>query len=428
MKAPIALIGNPSRARTYLRAAVRKARLRFERLLLPASGNPARHTDFRRVVSLVAALAVGFFLPSLPMAGVPIELWPGFLVVATLAGAIIAGSLFVAPRSALLLIGIAALDAFVVGWLGWLFGGYYHQIGLVFMLVVIAHAVVHGLRASMTVALLGAIIVPTLIEPAGANPTDPVYALIYLSGAALVPWTAARLADRRFHALQRHLAATRAAQREAVLILARAAEAKDEVTGDHVARVGDLSARLAERAGMDVATITDLRFAAMLHDVGKLHVPDRILLKPGPLDREEWAIIRQHTIWGQRILGSTAGFTLARTIARSHHENWDGSGYPDGLMGDGIPLAARIVRLADVFDALSNRRPYKEPWSIERCLDELARGTGKDFDPELAPLFIALLESHVPATAPVGAVPAAPGGGLVVVPVRPPRGSKTLAA
>ena len=103
---------------------------------LPPNGSPARNTDFRRVVSLVAALAVGFFLPSLPLASVPFALWPPFLVAATLAGAILAGSLFITPRSTLLLIGIAVLDAFVVGWLGWLFSGYYHQLGLVFMLVV----------------------------------------------------------------------------------------------------------------------------------------------------------------------------------------------------------------------------------------------------------------------------------------------------
>jgi putative two-component system response regulator len=130
----------------------------------------------------------------------------------------------------------------------------------------------------------------------------------------------------------------------------------------------------------------------MLHDVGKLHVPDRILRKPGRLTRAEWRIVQQHTIWGERILGSTDGFEMARTIARSHHENIDGSGYPDGLAGDAIPLVAKIVRIVDVFDALRSDRPYKPAWELDRCLEEIERDAGKVFDPDLAAEFLRLFE------------------------------------
>jgi putative two-component system response regulator len=133
----------------------------------------------------------------------------------------------------------------------------------------------------------------------------------------------------------------------------------------------------------------------MLHDVGKLHIPDRILLKPGPLDADEWALIRRHTIEGERILGSSDGFALARQVVRWHHENWDGSGYPDEIAGERIPFSARIVRIVDVFDALSTARPYKEAWPPDRVWDELLRQRGRLFDPGLVALFESLLVERV---------------------------------
>src|SRR5206468_2356609 len=148
-----------------------------------------------------------------------------------------------------------------------------------------------------------------------------IYAFIYLSGAALVPWTAGRLAQRRAAALHIQLELTTTTEREAVMALARAAEAKDHATGDHVVRVGDIAQRLALRAGLSTLDAEDLRFAAMLHDVGKLHLPDTLLQKPGPLTPDEWETVKQHTVWGERILGSSDGFELARRVARWHHEN-----------------------------------------------------------------------------------------------------------
>lgn len=177
-------------------------------------------------------------------------------------------------------------------------------------------------------------------------------------------------------------------QRDGMIALARGAEAKDTDTGDHVVRVQLLAEELARAAGVDAERAADIGWSAMLHDVGKLHVPDRILLKPGPLTADEWAIMRRHPIWGAEILAQGDGFEVARRIARWHHENFDGSGYPDGLRGEQIPLEARIVRIADAFDAITHRRPYKEARAIEWALEEIARCAGSQFDPELARAFI----------------------------------------
>lgn len=386
---PIALkLSSPPLPLSRLEAAL-------EHVLVPAAtaGTAADglSNGYGRVVGVIAGLAVGFFLPALTIADVPPERWLIFSMAAASVGLIVGGSFILLGRRSRWLVAAAAVNSLAVASLGHLYHPYFNQLVLLYALVVAAHAVVHGLRPSLVAAALGALLVPFVIQiGVQVNPSDPVYALIYLVGAALVPWTAERLAAYRAVALRDQLALTVATEREAVMILARAAEAKDQVTGDHVLRVGDISAQLARRAGLDEAIAEDIRFAGMLHDVGKLHVPDRLLTKPGPLDEDEWAIIQRHTIWGERILGSSAGFELARRIARSHHENWDGSGYPDRLRGEDIPLAARMVRLADAFDAMRNPRPYKEAWPLERCLEAIARRAGSLFDPDLARELLAI--------------------------------------
>jgi hypothetical protein len=177
-------------------------------------------------------------------------------------------------------------------------------------------------------------------------------------------------------------------QRDGMVALARGAEAKDTDTGDHVVRVQLLAEELALATGLDAERAADIGWSAMLHDVGKLHVPDRILLKPGPLSADEWVTMQRHPVWGAEILAQGEGFEVARRIARWHHENIDGSGYPDGLRGDHIPLEARIVRIADAFDAMTHQRPYQPARATEWALEELARFAGTQFDPELARLFI----------------------------------------
>ena len=124
--------------------------------------------------------------------------------------------------------------------------------------------------------------------------------------------------------------------------MAKAAESRDTEAGEHVRRIELTSRQLALRAGLDDRLAAEVGWAATLHDIGKLRVPEPILLKPGPLDGDEWDVVRRHPIWSEQALGSGEGLATAREIARSHHENWDGTGYPDGLYGDRIPLAARI--------------------------------------------------------------------------------------
>lgn len=176
--------------------------------------------------------------------------------------------------------------------------------------------------------------------------------------------------------------------------LGRAAEYKDNETGRHVIRMSHYARVMALKAGVpdDEA---DLIFNAMpMHDIGKIGIPDRIILKPGPLDEEEWAIMRQHPQIGADIIGEHNHplMQYARTIALTHHEKWDGSGYPNGLIGEQIPFVGRLAALADVYDALTSKRPYKEAWSIERAASVIHEGAGKHFDPGLMSLFDASLE------------------------------------
>ena len=182
---------------------------------------------------------------------------------------------------------------------------------------------------------------------------------------------------------------------ETIVRLSRAAEYKDEDTGAHIVRMSNYSALLAERLGLNDATVQRILYAAPMHDVGKIGIPDQVLLKPGRLNPEEWKIMRQHTVIGGRILeGAKEGFIkLAEVIAMTHHEKWDGSGYPNGLAGRDIPVVGRVVALADVFDALMSKRPYKEPFSLEKSLDIIRGGRGGHFDPEVVDVFMDSLDS-----------------------------------
>jgi putative two-component system response regulator len=173
-----------------------------------------------------------------------------------------------------------------------------------------------------------------------------------------------------------------------------AAERLDDATGEHCHRVGRLAALLAHEIGLepDVCFLIDL--AARLHDIGKLQVPDAILLKPGKLSPGEFEIMKSHTTAGSEILGMVdiPQMHIAQEIARHHHERWDGSGYPDGLKGSAIPVAARVSTLADVFDALTHERPYKPAWSLDAAMTEIAGLAGRQFDPDIVPVFLALVE------------------------------------
>jgi putative two-component system response regulator len=185
----------------------------------------------------------------------------------------------------------------------------------------------------------------------------------------------------------------RASRLEIVQRLGLAAEYKDNETGLHVIRMSHFARILGLAAGMTEAEADDLLHAAPMHDVGKIGIPDRILQKPGPLDPDEWKIMQSHAAIGAEIIGQhdSGMLALARNIALSHHEKWDGSGYPAGLAGERIPLEGRICAVADVFDALTSVRPYKKAWTEEEAIDFLVKQKGKHFDPALVDLFITQL-------------------------------------
>ena len=172
--------------------------------------------------------------------------------------------------------------------------------------------------------------------------------------------------------------------------LARAAEFRDDDTGQHTQRVGHLSARLAQILGRPASEVELIRRAAPLHDVGKIGVPDRVLLKAGRLDREEILLMQRHTIIGGAILSGSAVplLALGREIATAHHERWDGAGYPTGAVAAEIPISGRIVAVADVFDALTHGRPYKKAWSVLDAQAEIKRERGKQFDPDVVDAFL----------------------------------------
>jgi putative two-component system response regulator len=179
---------------------------------------------------------------------------------------------------------------------------------------------------------------------------------------------------------------------ETIYRLSVAAEYKDEDTGAHIKRMSHYSAAIARKMGLNDRTVEAILYSAQMHDIGKIGILDKVLLKPGKLDSIEWDIMRQHAVIGGKILeGSDAGFIrLAEVIALTHHEKWDGSGYPRNLRGKSIPLAGRIAAIADVFDALTSRRPYKEPFALEKAYAILKEGRGTHFDPNVVDAFFAV--------------------------------------
>jgi len=185
----------------------------------------------------------------------------------------------------------------------------------------------------------------------------------------------------------------RASQEETIYRLSRAAEFRDDETGQHLQRMSRYCQVIARRIGLDEATCELLRIASPMHDVGKLGIPDRILLKPGRLTPEEFTVMKGHAEIGYRILvGSEATpLKMAATIAHTHHEKWDGNGYPRGLAGEDIPLYGRIAAIADVFDALTSARPYKPAWKLEDALTLMRQNRGTHFDPNLIDVFFEAL-------------------------------------
>ncbi|MFC1486041.1 HD-GYP domain-containing protein, partial [Candidatus Latescibacterota bacterium] len=179
--------------------------------------------------------------------------------------------------------------------------------------------------------------------------------------------------------------------------LVLAAEYKDPETGRHIERIGRYCALLAEKLGLPNDECQDILYAAPMHDIGKIGIPDDILMKPSRLTNEEFEVIKTHTILGANLVANShaASLQLAGQIAITHHEKWNGEGYPRGLSGDEIPLVGRIVALADVFDAITSKRPYKDAYPVETACDIIKRERGRHFDPDMADIFLENLDGII---------------------------------
>jgi putative two-component system response regulator len=193
--------------------------------------------------------------------------------------------------------------------------------------------------------------------------------------------------------------------------LSIAADYRDDATGRHTKRVSEMAGKIAHELGLPEDEVEHIRLAAALHDVGKIGIPDLVLLKPGELTPEEVALMKTHTTIGARVLSGSRSRLMqtAEVIALNHHERWDGAGYPRSLRGDEIPLPARIVALADVVDALGSDRPYRDAWVAEKIAIEIRRQSGRQFDPQVVDAYLRVVEQHVrpaeendPATAASG--------------------------
>ncbi len=240
------------------------------------------------------------------------------------------------------------------------------------------------------------------VDPLGVGAGPPVIDVTAEDPVGLVIARIAAAVERatlraRVRDLERVLAtgavaahrATAEAEEDALRRLARAAEYRDDNTWEHTQRVAEMAARLGRGLGLDDGQAETLRRAAPLHDLGKIAIPDQILLKPDRLTAEEYEVVKTHAAVGAAILeqGDSTLLRSAERIARTHHERWDGGGYPAGLAGEAIPLEGRLVAVADVFDVLVHERPYKSRWTHEDAAAELRRNAGTQFDPRVVEAF-----------------------------------------
>ena len=226
--------------------------------------------------------------------------------------------------------------------------------------------------------------------------TDDILAACFNYGRPVSPYDAQVLKNLAMHSIFFDTIASQLKENEEAFLytikaLARAAEVNDEDTGNHITRVGEFSYEVARAMGLPDRLAEEIRYSAPMHDVGKIHIPPSILRKNGKLTPEEWEVMKLHPVYGVRILGNSPRLETARQIAMSHHERWDGSGYPLGLKEDEIPVAARVVALCDVYDALRNKRPYKVAFDHEAACSIIIDGDGRclpsHFDPEALAVF-----------------------------------------
>ena len=229
------------------------------------------------------------------------------------------------------------------------------------------------------------------------------YGIVTIPEEADEPSEALRIADRRMYAQKRGTASS--VDRQTHEVLLRVLREREPELSNHGRIVSELAAAVGRRLALPAEEIDELTRAADLHDVGKMAIPDAILHKPGPLDRDEWGFMHRHTIVGERILSAAPALLPVGRLVRSSHERFDGAGYPDQLAGDSIPLGARIVAACDAFDAMVSPRPYREPVATSDALEELRRCAGTQFDPSVIDALCEELTNNVPAAAPQAAAP-----------------------
>ncbi|HEX2162876.1 MAG TPA: HD domain-containing phosphohydrolase [Thermoanaerobaculia bacterium] len=234
----------------------------------------------------------------------------------------------------------------------------------------------------------------------GDPPVDPRWEVL---AAAIASRSAIAVdAAQLFEELRRSNVELALAYEQTIEGWSRALDLRDHETEGHTQRVAELTVRLARRMGIGGEELTHLRRGALLHDIGKMGVPDRILLKPDRLTEDEWAVMRQHPLYAYRLLAPIRHLRQALDIPYCHHERWDGTGYPRGLAGEEIPRAARIFAVADVWDALTSDRPYRPAWTRDEALAYVAEGSGSLFDPRVVEVFLAMAaDSKLPRPAPV---------------------------
>lgn len=273
-----------------------------------------------------------------------------------------------------------------------------HDSALVaFPVFVIIGALLLGKRSlpALTLTALAALGLVATLEAAGrihsthpASFEDLITVTVLMLSAAFVVWVSMNNLEKNIDRAWRSEAKVREAYEQTLEAWAKALEYRDRETEGHSRRVTELSARLAQEVGCTQAELERIRWGALLHDIGKLAIPDRVLLKPGPLTSEEMELMRRHPTYARQMLSGIPFLRSVMAIPCHHHEHWNGEGYPNGLAGEEIPLAARIFTVVDQWEALSSDRPYRAAWPQERVLAYLEENAGKIFDPRIVKVFL----------------------------------------
>lgn len=380
----------PGSASTLLRRAVRRLDDAAHTVVEPPDVTTMRREIVQR------AFVVGAIIAVLPIQQMRIPGWPAvvaacvfaFLCNIPLAYLVFAkGEAFLARALGLIVDAVALMGASFIVMREMGAADATSNIWLVFLLYIVNGSfrlTPIGSLAYTTLWMLWPTLCAFLFFPA-SNPfrTQLPVNLLFFAAIGLITLGVARELQKRRTRLEQQ-------NRQTMATLAMLVEARDTHAGDHLQRIQHFSRALARHVGLFESDAREIAYASMVHDVGKANVPDVILKKPGELTEEEWRIMRDHTAWGDHLMSENSDFGTARQVVRWHHEHWDGTGYPDGLTGKAIPLSARIVAIADVYDALISKRPYKEAWPPQAAIRELHRLAGSHLDPKLVAAFIDL--------------------------------------